>query len=389
MKQFIGVSGRLFRVLFIAAALVPVLAISAMAGYTITDLGMLGVPNGSDSFSFGLGINNSGQVVGYSNTGEGADHAFLYSSQTGMKDIGTLGGGLSYGYGINDSGQVTGCSLNTGNAAYHAFIYGTDTGMKDLGAIANGTSMGYGINNSGQVTGYSYAPGTNGPYHAFLYSSGAGMQDIGTLGGTGSAARGINDSGQVTGYSNLPGDATYHAFVYSAASGMKDLGTLGGNSSDARAINNSGQVTGYALTANGASHAFIYSNGKMTDLGTLGGSYISSFGYGINKYGQVVGCSGFAGDVNSAINNRPFLYSEGQMTDLNALLSPSSGWTLTEGLGINDLGQITGTGMFNGHVQAFLMTPDNVSPTPIPPTVYLFGVGLASLIGLKKKRIFG
>jgi len=45
------------------------------------------------------------------------------------------------------------------------------------------------------------------------------------------------------------------------------------------------------------------------------------------------------------------------MRDLNDLLPSSSGWTLMQGWGINDLGQITGYGTINGQYHAFLMTP--------------------------------
>ena len=44
-------------------------------------------------------------------------------------------------------------------------------------------------------------------------------------------------------------------------------------------INNNGQVVG----ENGSNRAFLFSNGTMTDLGTLGGS--QSVAYGINDSG--------------------------------------------------------------------------------------------------------
>ena len=50
-----------------------------------------------------------------------------------------------------------------------------------------------------------------------------------------------------------------------------DLGSFGGQNSPASAINDAWQVTGQSvLTGNFTSHAFLYSNGSMQDIGTLG-----------------------------------------------------------------------------------------------------------------------
>ncbi|MFX5570840.1 hypothetical protein ABTD96_21190, partial [Acinetobacter baumannii] len=71
---------------------------------------------------------------------------------------------------------------------------------------------------------------------------------------------------------------------------------LGGTNSYGYAINNSGQVTGLSdMSGDAASHAFLYSNGAMADLGSLGG--IDSSGYGINNTGQVTGYSYIAGNI--------------------------------------------------------------------------------------------
>ena len=50
-----------------------------------------------------------------------------------------------------------------------------------------------------------------------------------------------------------------------------ELGTLGGQSSLASAINEHRQIVGSSETAAGETHAFLWENGHMTDLGTLGG----------------------------------------------------------------------------------------------------------------------
>ena len=59
---------------------------TAYSGGTMIDLGTLG-----GTYSYANGINNKGQIVGYSLTASGQDHAFLYSGGK-MTDLGTLGG---------------------------------------------------------------------------------------------------------------------------------------------------------------------------------------------------------------------------------------------------------------------------------------------------------
>ncbi len=63
------------------------------------------------------------------------------------------------------------------------------------------------------------------------------------------------------------------------------------------------------------------------------------------------------------------------MSDLNSLLVNGAGWNLAEGHGINDAGQITGFGTFNGQTRAFLLTP--LTESPEPATYALLAIGLA------------
>src|SRR3954447_6795899 len=96
----------------------------------------------------------------------------------------------------------------------------------------------------------------------------------------------------------------------------------------------------------------------MQDLGTLGGG-TSSGAWAINNRGQVVGYSSTTSD--RALH--AFIYSNGQMTDLNGLIDPALELTLIWATDINDSGQIVAYSQ--GH--PYLLTP--ISPTCGAPVV--------------------
>jgi probable HAF family extracellular repeat protein len=70
------------------------------------------------------------------------------------------------------------------------------------------------------------------------------------------------------------------------------------------------------------------------------------------------------------------------MVDLHTLLVPGTGWTLWEATGINDRGQIVGSGWNAAHEQhAFLLTP-----VPEPTTVTIIGLGVCLLLGRSTRK---
>ena len=181
----------------------------------------LGVLSGQ-AYSRANGINAIGQVVGYSGLQRDSteSRAFVWTSQTGMIDIGTLGGAYAQAYAINDAGYITGASQTQGMGPIlttHAFIYRLPTPpyprfnrMVDLGVLGGLSSYGTAINNYNHVAGYSTLSTKDDRVHAFLHD-GKSMIDLGSLGGPGnrwgsdfSVALGVNNYDQVVGYSYLP-----------------------------------------------------------------------------------------------------------------------------------------------------------------------------------------
>src|SRR5205814_8723124 len=112
--------------------------------------------------SFGQGLNNLGEVVGYAKNPSDACRAFVY--QGGMlTDLGGFSGTRSFAQGINDSGQIAGYATITGDTVTHPFLFSNGT-MTDLGSSGYDTNLGWAINSAGDVVG--------GNGNAFIYSNG-------------------------------------------------------------------------------------------------------------------------------------------------------------------------------------------------------------------------
>jgi probable HAF family extracellular repeat protein len=105
-----------------------------------------GIPLNSPS-SFASGINNLGEIAGSFEDPGGAEHAFVWSSATGLQLLGNLGGNLSTAFAINDDGQVVGQSATTNSM--QAFMWSSGAGMVAVGD--SGTYLATGVNNSGEI----------------------------------------------------------------------------------------------------------------------------------------------------------------------------------------------------------------------------------------------
>jgi probable HAF family extracellular repeat protein len=157
--------------------------------------------------------------------------------------------------------------------------------------------------------------------------------NLGTLpGGYESQANDINDRGQVSGFASNGTADPYSMFDWGTQARsfiwqdgkMRDIGTLGGPDAVSTTLNASGQITGQSYTnatANASTGVpttdpFLWQRGHMLDLGTLGGTY--GLANWLNDAGEVVGQSNLVGDQTA----HPFLWKDGKMTDLGTLGGP-------------------------------------------------------------------
>ena len=165
------------------------------------------------------------------------------------------------------------------------------------------------------------------------------VTDLGVLPGYGeSSADAINSQGEVAVTVSKPGSGRGQACVYWQGR-LTSLGALpNAAESAAHDINGAGDVTGVATLPSG-NRAFLYSGGKMRDLGTPPG-FQNSTGMGINERGEVAVSALSSPTQPGTVQPHAFLYRTGRMTEIK--MPP--GCSVSHTLSINSAGEIVGSG---------------------------------------------
>ena len=318
-------------------------------------------------------LNDYGDISGtseYPAGGSNPSGPFVYYHASGVE---LALNGFAVG-GINDSGKVAGEAVNLATGP-EAVVWSKNGGVQIL--PADNLAMADAINNGGDVAGnidnghadnfavmWSPRPSLHMIPLGVLWEFPT-LPDYAT-----STASAINSRSHVAG-SSTAGEGTdpdtavqlgIHAFLYRSGK-MTDLGALalakdGSDDSEGEGINNLDQVVGISTTAIAAknsqgqscsdcgvaSHAFLWSAGKMKDLGTLAGiPGWDSKADGINDRGEIVGWSD--SNVNGTSTHRAFLYIGGQMLNLQFYVyDRDPNVRLTEAVGINCQGWIVANG---------------------------------------------
>jgi probable HAF family extracellular repeat protein len=232
-------------------------------------------------------VNEVGQVLG--TRGENGDREVVVWDDEGETTVAPPGHQMWAPRGINDCGQAL---VNTADGRAVIWQVGGATTLLD------GVESGVAINESGEVAGYESAGGP------VLWRDGETIE-IGTLGGnttflgeafSESGRRALNERGHVVGTSETAA-GELHAFLWRDGE-MIDLGTLGGSLSAAYAVNDHDQVIGFSQAENGPFHAFLWDDGRMIDLTALAGGTTSTIA-DINDRGQISG----------TVDNRPVMWT--------------------------------------------------------------------------------
>jgi probable HAF family extracellular repeat protein len=380
---------KLIVTLIAASSLLAAVAIAQPVRYSVKDLGTL-----SGTYSAAYGLNNAGQAGGVATVSNGNQHAFLWDRGQ-MSDLGTLGGSNSIAGGPNRWDELPIEAETSTTDPLGENFCGFGTGLTCLGAIWKNRTMtplptlggnnaiAISLNDAGQVTGYAenstHDPSCPAPqvldFEAVIWGPDGRIQELRPLhGDTVGLALGINDLGQVVGASGscansplFPLAGGPHAVLWSSGKAT-NLGNLGGTTvNTAASINDRGEVVGASELAGDTDcnpftlvgctlHAFLWTEYTgMQDIGTLNGdvqAFPAGMG-GINDNGQVVGAS-----CNISGSCRAFLWQDRVMLDLNTLIPADSTLYLLFATGINAAGEIAGFGVTNGsEVHAFVATP--------------------------------
>ena len=253
---------------------------------------------------------------------------------------------------INENGEAVGNYAYEGsyqefnaNVAW-SFYGGTGVRVAYFGGYRNNSAV-FGLNDEDVAVGYD---GLNSVAAMFIGASqpAGRVIDLKRLPescASSAVAQAINDAGEIV------GDDCNQAVSFSPTAYARALLPVGpkGTTSDATAINEAGDIVGNDGIGVGT-RAFLYHLGKAIFLPMPANCDGLAQAFAVNATDEVVGNCG-------TTTQRPFLYISGRSYDLNTLIAPDSGWRLVDALGINDRGEIIGTGYYNGTYYGISLKP--------------------------------
>ncbi|ANH68485.1 hypothetical protein ABE85_14570 [Mitsuaria sp. 7] len=297
-----------------------------------------------------------------------ANRAFLYTPGIGQTLINPAPYAISsIAYGLNNAGEVVGYSNFAGSGGSQPFKFSVEGGLQALPMPSGATPYlrASAINDVGSVAGDQW-----------YYTSALGAQ----MNPRGLNVLDVNNSNLFAGlsYDYATGHST--AALWSPTGGLQTFGSIGGNNSQFMALNGAGMAVGYGENRWFTEHALIYDGQTLVDIGAQFGDRTFSQAYGISDSGLVVGRFTPGGQYGSGPMHA-FAYSkEYGSFDLNNALAvgQGEGWLLLSAQDATSDGRIVGFGVLNGTMSAFMLNPVTAA-VPEPSTALQASLGLMLL----------
>jgi uncharacterized membrane protein len=323
---------------------------------------------GGDEY-WGAYLNQKGQIAAFGNE----RNRFFDAGR--WYDVGSLGGGYTFVRALNNRGVVVGESLDAsepfGNIL--AFWWTARHGMRALPGLSVTSAVA--INDRNQIAGYTAAAAPGIAERAVRWDPNGRTVNLGPLPLSLSEALAINNNGESGGFTDFA-DGTIHATKWTAAGDLVDLGSLGnpdfastaflnergdaaGQSGNdgfywsqrtgmiaigSRVTEGVGQLVGLGgggeIVGNtevpGGRAAFLWTQARGLQLLPRGGAINTSV-WGMNGRADMVGAVERTADDFRAVR----WHGLANPVDLNAhLYRPPPGLVVTQGLAINDRGDI-------------------------------------------------
>lgn len=328
------------------------------------DVTILQGPWCNDIFEFpvtrGQAINDAGTLVGsYAECTIGPSRGFQWTADGGFIILDRpLGYDSAAARDISSVGTIAGVLGVPSTDGPYAALWQSE-GIVELGTLPAGDfSIARAVNSRGQVVG-EWGNEDFGPFQGFEWKNGI-MSDLGSvLSADASSAQDINDAGEIVGWViEAPGDDPVAFLIHEDE--VTILGHIpSGFMSKAEALNIAGDIVGLGVRLdqkNGGTvtRPFLWSDGRMSELGTLPG-FARSAARDINDAGIVVGDSW--DDIGNLNLTDGFLWRDGVMVSLSDLIDSEERISIRAVTGVNNVGQITGQASTPTGNHAILLTP--------------------------------
>ncbi len=312
----------------------------SVSRYTVQDIGSL--PVGDQWLP--TSINDKGVIVGVALNGLDTMREKAFVWRQGKMTALTGSGGASYAREINNRGDILG-EARGADAATRPLIWPSGKEKAPRWLSDKKAGHAYSLNQKGTAL---FSEG-----ETFLFWPSRTALSLKAPEGKFVSLPHLNDREEVAGnFARLGGEfsATIaeQPFLWQAGK-ITLLPTLGGRSF-CMGLNNAGVAAGWTETSERVRHACVWKEGVLQDLSLP--EFRTSEATAINDSGIIVGHI-----YTQQIEMRAYLWKNGEAIDLNTRIPADSGWKLNYADGINNRGQIIGSGYYKGHQHGFVLTP--------------------------------